>query len=171
MRARVGGWGAASAVVALAIACAPAWSAGGSDAAPSFAGTWQLDLAASNLWPRKARRDTTRLDRIGVADGVLVWSWTSALAAPEDTGTVRIALDGRETSNRVRGRSTRNRARWDADTLAVETRGRSFGFGFHVADRLWVEDLGATLVMRRDARHALGGAAERWVFRRVMGSR
>lgn len=137
-------------------------------AAAGFAGTWRLDLDASELWPRGARRDTTRLDVLTLEAGVLHWRWTSRLAAPRDTGRVLVALDGGERANRVRGRATRNRARWDGDTLEVATRGRSLGVPFSIEDRLWLEDGGATLVMLRRARYALGNALERWVFRRAV---
>jgi hypothetical protein len=154
----------ATPILALATSAA---TAGAAPRDSGLAGTWRRDLARCRLAPPGAVPDPGRRDEIRLEGGLLRWSWTTDRPASGDTGTVRLAFDGRELRNRARGRSTTNVARWESDTLVVTTRGRRFGLGFEVTDRLWRAADGDTLHMRRRARLPTGTVEEDWVWGRV----
>ena len=135
--------------------------------AARLAGTWRLDIAASELG-KGPRVPKWREDRIARDGDWLAVNVTSVRASGD---TVR--LDFRyhtagEAVNRVSGQEVRTRGKREGGRLALESTAQLALFKFEVSERWSVSADGATLTQERTSRSPMGEESQRLVMRRLV---
>jgi hypothetical protein len=132
-----------------------------------LAGTWRLDVAASELG-KGPRVPKWREDRI-VRDG----DWIAVKVTSVRTSGDTVRLDFRyhtagEAVNRLAGQEVRTRGRREGGKLALESEAQLALFKFEVSERWSVSADGATLTQERTSRSPMGEESQRLVMRRLV---
>jgi hypothetical protein len=99
-------------VLCLAFAAAAA-------AAPNFSGEWKMNPAKSDFGGMPAPEVVTR--SIEHKDPSLAIKTYQKGAAGESTSELKYTTDGKPASNTVRGMEAKGTARWEGDTLVIES--------------------------------------------------
>lgn len=132
-----------------------------------LAGTWRLDVAASELG-KGPRVPKWREDRI-VRDG----DWIAVKVTSVRTSGDTVRLDFRyhtagEAVNRLAGQEVRTRGKREGGKLALESEAQLALFKFEVSERWSVSADGATLTQERTSRSPMGEESQRLVMRRLV---
>jgi hypothetical protein len=121
----------------------------------NLAGVWKMDPSRSEFGPGPVSE--SRLDKISLDGTTLKDTITQALRGGKETTYDMIySLDGKESTNHVRGNMVKSTARWEGDELVVDSK----VFALREADmndRWTVSPDGKTLTLVRHitgARHA-----------------
>ena len=132
-----------------------------------LAGTWRLDVAASELG-KGPRVPKWREDRI-VRDGD--WIAVKVMSVRTSGDTVRIDFryhTAGEAVNRLAGQEVRTRGKREGGKLALESEAQLALFKFEVSERWSVSADGATLTQERTSRSPMGEESQRLVMRRLV---
>ena len=132
-----------------------------------LAGTWRLDVAASELG-KGPRVPKWREDRI-VRDG----DWIAVKVTSVRTSGDTVRIDFRyhtagEAVNRMAGQEVRTRGKREGGKLALESEAQLALFKFEVSERWGVSADGATLTQERTSRSPMGEESQRLVMRRLV---
>jgi len=134
-----------------------------------LAGTWRLDVAASELG-KGPRVPKWREDRI-VRDG----DWIAVKVTSVRTNGDTVRIDFRyhtagEAVNRLAGQEVRTRGKREGGKLALESEAQLALFKFEVSERWSVSADGATLTQERTSRSPMGEESQRLVMRRQLAA-
>ncbi len=88
-------------------------------AAPNFSGEWKMNAAKSDFGGMPAPESVTR--SIKHADPSLEIKTYQKGAAGEVTSELKYSTDGKPATNTVRGMEAKGTARWEGDTLVIES--------------------------------------------------
>ena len=100
----------------LLLLCMAAASA---TAAPNFSGEWKLDLSRSQYGAVPAPLAVTR--KITEQGASLSWSTYQKSAQREATTELKYTTDGKECINKVTNGEAKGAAKWQGDTLVIES--------------------------------------------------
>jgi hypothetical protein len=120
---------------------------GQAQAKPNFSGEWKLNASKSQFAPMPAPEK--RMDKITHADPSLKDSITQSGPNGEGTIDFKYATDGSETTNDVRGNPMKSTAKWDGDTLVVNTKASFGGMEITLADKWTLSEDGKVLTIAR----------------------
>lgn len=107
------------------LCCCTAISAGSER--PNFSGTWKLNLSASDLGPLPAPKDMT-LEIVYSDPELDVRTKISGGPQGDLDYDAKYNTDGKETTNRLAGHDAHCAAKWDGETLVLQTNA-DFGTG------------------------------------------
>jgi hypothetical protein len=110
-------------------------------------GTWKMDPAKSDFGPGPV--SDSRLDRIGIEGTTLKDTITQKLhGGPESTYDMIYSLDGKESTNHVRGNLVESTAQWEGDELVVDSKVHALRLAI-MKDRYSISADGKTLTLVR----------------------
>jgi hypothetical protein len=128
-------------VLTLAVVAAPAKS--------NFSGVWNLNTATSDFGPLPSKPEKMVMTIEQADTGLQI---TQDITGPQGkfTAKFKYSTDGKEVSNVNGPTDLKSTARWDGDTLVVESSGKTRGNDVKLIDK-WTLD-GKTL---KQARHVI----------------
>ncbi len=151
---------------AAAVGAAPAATSAPTAELARFAGTWRLDVPASDFGKR-GRVPRSREERIR-DEGA--WLSVRSLTVRGDGDTLlleyRYRTDG-EVVNLMRGQEIRTRGRRDGAAVRFESEATFLMVKLHVTERWSVSADGTTLTEERTSKSPLGAERQKLVFRRA----
>jgi len=132
-------------------------------AKPNFSGDWKLNASKSAFGQMPAPSSMT--NKITHADPKL----SSASKTTSDMGEFEISADystdGKETTNRgFQGNPTTSVAKWDGDTLLIETKGKFGDNDFTMQDKWSLSEDGKVFTIVRVFKSAMGQGEQKLVF-------
>lgn len=130
-------------VLAVASFCLPAMSQ------PNLSGTWKLNLQKSDYGPdyRVPARQTNTIEH---NDPKLKITQDEEYATGSPVhGTAEYRTDGQESTNDVMGNVMKAVAKWEGETLRIETRGDFNGMPIYLDDRWSLSADRRTLTLKR----------------------
>ncbi len=126
-------------------------------------GTWKMDPAKSDFGSGPVSE--SRLDRIGIEGTTLKDTITQKLRrGPENTYDMIYTLDGKESTNHVRGNLVESTAQWEGDELVVASKVHALRLAI-MKDRYSVSADGKTLTLTRHMSGAID-AEQKIIFDR-----
>ena len=146
-----------AAMAILALAALPAL------ATPNFSGDWKLNAPKSDFGQMPAPDSMTY--KITHADPKL----TTVIKQSGQMGEVErqssYTTDGKESTNEgFQGSTTKSVAKWDGDTLTIETKGQFGDNEFTVTQKWTLSADGKTLTVAQSVKSAMGEFAAKMVF-------
>jgi len=128
---------------------------------PNLSGTWKLNMSKSSFGHGPA--PDARTDKITHEDPNLKDTITQSNQQGEITYDMIYSTDGKETTNTIRKNEFKSTAHWEADQLAIESKG-SLGGPVTLKDRWSLSDDGKTLTLERHAARVIGSTDQKLVF-------
>jgi hypothetical protein len=122
---------------------------------PDFSGTWKLNVGKSDFGPMPAPQ--SRTDKIEHREPALRHTTTQAREEGEGSFTINLSTDGKEAVNTVNGREARSVARWEGDSLVIESKFEAGGSTVTIKDKWALSADGKALTI---ARHYSGPEGE-----------
>jgi hypothetical protein len=131
-------------------------------AKPNFSGDWKLNSSKSTFGQMPVSNMTSK---IAHADPKL----TNATKMSSDMGDFDMSstysTDGKETTNEgFGGSSTTSTAKWDGDTLLIETKGSFGDQQFTMSEKWTLSADGKILTIARTFKSAMGEGEQKLVF-------
>jgi hypothetical protein len=141
-------------VFAVALVASPA--AASAQAKPNFSGEWGLDREKSDYGPQPVPMKLTQT--IVHEDPKL--AITLAIEGPngEYKGELKYTTDGKESSNEVLNNTVKATAKWDGDTLVIDSKSNFNGNDITLNDRWTLSADGKTLAIKRHFQGPQGAA-------------
>lgn len=120
----------------------------------NFTGEWKLNVSKSDFGPMPA--PTSMTQTITHEDPKLKVHRKQSGDQGEREDEPDYLTDGTETTNEIRGNPLRSVAKWDGDTLVIETKGSFNGNEFSVTDRWSLSEDGKALTIKRHFSSSMG---------------
>jgi len=132
-------------------------------AAPDLSGTWKLNASKSSFGQFPAPEAMTQ--KVTHAEPKVKLETTMTTQQGDVNFTSNYTTDGKESTNQGFGGSeTKSTAKWDGNTLLVETKG-SFGDNtFTMKDKWTVSEGGKVLTIDRTFSSQMGDVSQKMVF-------
>jgi hypothetical protein len=132
-------------------------------AKPNFTGDWKLNNSKSSFGQMPTPSSMT--NKITHADPKL----TTAVKQSGDMGDFEMSstytTDGKESTNQgFGGSTTTSTAKWDGDTLLIETKGKFGDNDFTMSDKWTLSEDGKVLTIVRVFKSAMGEGEQKLVF-------
>lgn len=132
-------------------------------AKPNFTGDWKLNTSKSTFGQFPAPSSMT--NKITHADPKL----TTATKQSSDMGDFEMSAsyttDGKESQNEgFGGSTTTSTAKWDGDTLNIETKGKFGDNEFTMTEKWTLAEDGKTLTIVRVFKSAMGEGEQKMLF-------
>jgi hypothetical protein len=111
---------------------------------PNFSGEWSLNLDKSNLGPMPPPTSMTR--KVDHADPTM--SMTQAtVGSPQgdQTFTLKITTDGKESTNEMMGQQAKTKASWEGNALVINVAFEIGGTEIKLTEKWSLSDDGKTL--------------------------
>jgi hypothetical protein len=131
-------------------------------AKPNFGGEWQLNIAKSNFGEMPAPK--SRTDKITHADPDLKVAVSMSGSQGDFSFDLNYLTDGKETTAEFGGNPMKSIAKWDGDTLFIETRGSFGGNDFTMRDQWTLSADGKTLTIERHFASSQGEGTQKMVL-------
>jgi hypothetical protein len=145
-----------AAVLAIVLLAAPAF------AKADFSGEWKLNLSKSDFGPLPAPTSVT--ENITHQDPALKLAIKQTSERGDREYQLNYSTDGKETTNEMRGNPVKSVAKWDGDTLVIDTKGSFDGNDFSVQDRMSLSPDGKVLTVKRHFTSSMGEADQTMVL-------
>jgi hypothetical protein len=123
-------------------------------AAPNLSGTWKMNASKCDFGPMPAPDSLTRTITHDDPNLKLVTKQSGANGDMETTATY--TTDGKESSNDMRGNTVKSIAKWDGDTLVVESKGKFGDNDVTITEKWTLSDGGKTLTILRHFATSMG---------------
>jgi len=104
-------------------------------AAPNFSGTWKLNTAKSDFGQMPAPDSMTRTIKHDEPTLKIHTKQSGQMGEMEMDSTY--TTDGKESSNQMMGNEVKSTAKWDGDTLVIDSKGK-FGDNDFTMNQKWV---------------------------------
>jgi len=132
-------------------------------ATPDFSGNWKLNTSKSSFGQFPAPSSMTQ--KVTQADPkVTVETKMSSDMGPAEF-TNNYTTDGKETSNPgFGGAETKSTAKWDGETLLIDTKGSFGDNAFTMKDKLTLSEGGKVLTILRHFSSGMGEMDQKMVF-------
>ncbi len=128
----------------------------------TFTGTWKLDVAKSDFGPLP--HPNSLLDTIDQSDSTMKINRAQSGQNGDITYDLIYTLDGRESTNTVRGNPIKSTVKWDGDALLIETRLKLQDNDIQMNDRWTLGEDGKTILIARHFKSAQGEADQKLVM-------
>jgi hypothetical protein len=143
-------------LIVLALAAAVA------AAKPNLTGEWKLNVPKSDLGQMPA--PNSMVQKIAHEDPKL----KVAVAVSGDMGEMawesNYTTDGKESINKIRDNESKSVAKWEGDTLTIETKGKFGDNDFTMNDKWTVSEDGKVLTVNRHMSSSFGEGDQKLVF-------
>ncbi|MBZ5603391.1 MAG: hypothetical protein LAO79_13905 [Acidobacteriia bacterium] len=111
---------------------------------PNFSGEWTLNADKSNLGPMPPPQSMTR--KVEHSDPALTMTQATVGGPQGDqTVTMKISTDGKETTNEMMGTPAKTKATWDGDALVINLSVDFGGTEIKLTEKWSLGDDGKTL--------------------------
>jgi hypothetical protein len=131
-------------------------------AKPNLTGTWKMDVGKSDFGPAPA--PTSQTDKITHDDPSLKISISQTSQMGDLNYDVTYSTDGKETTNTIRGSDFKSIAKWDGDSIVIDSKGSFNGNDVTLKDRWTLSEDGKTLNVQRHVTSPMGEADQKIVF-------
>lgn len=125
----------------LAVAALPAL------AKPNFSGDWKMNPSKSDFGPMPAPSSMT--EKIAHEDPNLTVAVKQATDQGDFEANLKYTTDGKECSNEVRGNPVKSTAKWDGDTLLIDSKAKFGDNDMTINDKWNLSEDGKTLTVSR----------------------
>jgi hypothetical protein len=150
------------AMAALVFGLATALAAAAADSKPNFSGEWKLNVGKSDFGPMPA--PTSRTDKIDHKDPSLKFTSTQVNQQGEFTREWSCTTDGKECTNTLMGNSWKSIAKWETNTLLIESKGSFNGNDVQTKEKWTLSEDGKTITISRHLASSMGEADQTIVF-------
>jgi hypothetical protein len=144
------------AALALALAALPCL------AKPNLTGDWKLNVSKSEFGQMPA--PSSRTDKITHEDPKLTLAVKSSSERGDFEYQMKYMTDGSESVNEMRGNPVKSVAKWDGDTLLIESKSSFNGNDFTMSDKWSVSADGKILTVKRHMASSMGEGDVTYVF-------
>lgn len=123
---------------------------------PNFSGEWSVNADKSNFGPMPPPASMTR--KVDHSDPAL--SYTQAVVGGpqgDQTITMKLSTDGKETTNELMGNPVKSSAKWDGSALMITAKADFGGAEITLTDKWTLSDDGKILT---DAMHVVSPQGE-----------
>ena len=131
-------------------------------AKPNFSGEWKLNVSKSEFGPIPA--PDKRTDKITHQDPKLKSTISSSGQGGDITYDMNYSTDGGETSNDIRGNTMKSVAKWEGDTLVIQSKVKFGDNDIEFRDKWTLSEDGKTLTVNRHIKAAQGEVDTKVVF-------
>ena len=131
-------------------------------AAPNFSGNWKLNLGRSDYGPFPA--PASRSEKIEHVEPDIKVNMTASGDQGSITAEFQNKTNGEETTNDFRGAPMKTTAKWDGDTLVLDSRLEFNGAELAITDRWQLSGDGKSLTIRRHLKSPRGEADQKIVL-------
>ncbi len=145
-----------SAALALALVALPCL------AKPNLTGDWKLNISKSEFGQMPA--PTSRMDKITHEDPKLTLAVKSSSERGDFAYEMKYMTDGSESVNEMRGNPIKSVAKWDGDTLVIDSKASFNGNDVTMSDKWTVSPDGKTLTIKRHMASSMGEGDLTYVF-------
>ena len=140
----------------LALAALPAF------AKPNFTGDWKLNVAKSDFGQMPA--PTSASYKISHDDPKLKNSIKQSGQMGDMEFETTYTTDGKESTNEMFGQPIKSTAKWDGDTLLIESKGRFGDNDFTMTDKWTLSGDGKALTIVRAFKSPMGEGEQKMVL-------
>lgn len=91
-------------------------------AKPNFSGDWKMNAAKSNFGPMAANAPKKIERSIQHTDPALKFRTVQVGSQGEVATELNYSTDGKEVTNKLRGQDVKGNAKWDGESLVIETK-------------------------------------------------
>ncbi|MBI3682056.1 MAG: hypothetical protein HY235_16860 [Acidobacteria bacterium] len=130
-----------AAVLAIVLTAAPV------EAKPNFSGTWKLLADKSDFGPMPPPDKYEQ--KVEHSDPDMKVTTTQVGQQGEFTSDVSYNTEGKETTNQLRGNAMKSVARWDGDTLVVDSKLDFQGNEITISDKWSLAEEGKSIIIQR----------------------
>ena len=116
-------------------------------APPNFTGTWNVNIEKSNFGPSATPQ--SMVYKIDHREPSLKLTSTRVDQGAEDTVSLSLTTDGKESSNIVRGDAVKSKVKWDGSALLIDSVTKVEGNNFALKDKWTLSGDGKTLTWVR----------------------
>lgn len=123
-------------------------------AKPNLTGEWKLNVSKSEFGPMPA--PTSQTQTIKHDDPKLVVDIKTSSERGDRQFTLKYVTDGSESVNEMFGNPVKSVAKWDGDTLTIDSKASFNGNDFTMSDKWTLSADGKVLTIRRHMSSAMG---------------
>ena len=136
-------------VLVLFVAAAVAICSAYAEDKPNFTGVWKLDIEKSNFGENPQQKPQSGTDIIEHKDPNLKISVTQVGEMGEFSITVQYTTDGKESVNEIMNNPVKTIAKWDGNTLVLDSKGEFNGNEFKMSDKMSLSSGGKVMTIDR----------------------
>jgi len=116
---------------------------------PNFTGEWKLNVEKSNFGENPQQKPQSGTDIIEHKDPNLKISVTQVGEMGEFSITVQYTTDGKESVNEIMNNPVKTIAKWDGNTLVLDSKGEFNGNEFKMSDKMSLSSGGKVMTIDR----------------------
>jgi len=131
-------------------------------AAPNLSGDWKLSPAKSEFGQMPAPSSMTQ--KVTHAEPKITLAVKQVSDMGEFEFTATYSTDGKETTNQFADNESKSVAKWDGDTLLIETKGKFGDSDFTMKDKWTVSADGKVLTINRHFSSSFGEGDQKLVL-------
>ncbi|HTP86464.1 MAG TPA: hypothetical protein VMJ34_05945 [Bryobacteraceae bacterium] len=132
------------------------------DVKPNFSGTWKLNAEKSDFGPMPG--PDSRTDTIDHKEPVVKESVAMSSSQGDMNWDLTYTTDGKESKNTVMGSEMTSTAKWDGNTLVVDSKANFGGSDMTIHGTMVLSDDGKTLTRQAHFSGPMGEGDQKLVF-------